>query len=113
AQPLVFKERELLDVVPAVHVLQGVELEALGLLEPERRAGIGAEVPADDVANLLIQLGFGVRNLLVERGTGDRRGLTWRVFHGRSRRVGEGGKDKIGGGVGGAKRGRGWRQRRN
>ena len=61
------KKRELLEVVEAVDVLERVELERLRLLQPERRAGVGTEVPADDLADLGVELNAGVLDLFFER----------------------------------------------
>ena len=79
------KNGELLEVVEALDVLERVELERLGLLQPERRAGLRAEVPADDLADLGVELGAGVLDLLVERRAGDGRRLAGGVFHGVTR----------------------------
>src|SRR5262249_43928288 len=81
AEPLVLEEWELLDVLPPVHVLERVEVERLGLLQPERRPGVGAEVPADDLADLRVELSLRVLDSLFERGTGDRCRLAGRIFH--------------------------------
>ena len=64
AQPLVLEVAEQLQVVEALHVLERVELERLGLLQPERRAGLGVEVPVDDLAHVGVELFAGLADLV-------------------------------------------------
>ena len=42
-------------IVKALHVLERIEFEPLGSLQPERRAGVRTEMPAHDLAHLCIE----------------------------------------------------------
>ena len=70
AQPFVLEQAELFEIVEALHVLARVELKRLGPLQPERRAGVGVEVPFDDLADVGVEPFAGLAHLIGGRGVG-------------------------------------------
>ena len=58
-QPVVLERGEAPQIVEAAHVGHGIEIEPLPEIEPEGTAGLLREVPADDLAHVLVEPGAG------------------------------------------------------
>ena len=58
-QPLVLEEAESVEVRVGPDLLPRVPVELLREVQPERRAGLGIEVPPDDVADVGVEIGRG------------------------------------------------------
>jgi hypothetical protein len=50
AQPFIFEESKTIEILIRLNVAEGIEVERLGAVDPERSPGCGIEVPLDDFA---------------------------------------------------------------
>ena len=64
------KTKEL-EVVKALHFLARVEAKLFNTVEPERRAGLGIEMPGDDLAHVGIELRAGLFYFVIDGGRGN------------------------------------------
>ena len=55
AKPFVFEEAKFIEVLIGVDVAERIEVEGLGALDPEGRAGFRAEMPLDNFAGPSVQ----------------------------------------------------------
>src|SRR5262249_3812418 len=65
-EPFVLEQAEEFQVIEPLHILEWIEIERYRFLQPERRAGIGAEMPADDLAHLRVELLAGLTDFGLE-----------------------------------------------
>ena len=63
AEPLILKRRKFSEVLQGADLFAGIPRQLGGELQPERAAGLRAEMPLDHLAHLRIQLLPGFLNL--------------------------------------------------
>ena len=68
AQGFVFEQAEFLQIVEGMDFLARVPIELLGGVEPEGAAGVGVEMPGDDLAHMGVELLASRADFLFEVG---------------------------------------------